>query len=616
MRDLEKTFLKKYSDFFVMNDTEDPLVSVILPCYNVEKYIEKCISSLLKQSFKYFEIVCINDGSTDSTLDIIEAFAKLDKRIKVINKENSGISSARNTGIDNASAGYICFIDSDDWVSENYLESLYNAIKKYNADISASTTIRWRKNRQKYRVHYTEEKVYETLEDKVEICSVPKCCYVWNKLYKTEIIKHHKFADGVYFEDMLWTPEILKNSGKLVTVPDTNYFYRVNKTSIVKEQPSDKKQEDSYNAHKFIIEFFEENGLYLDKKHKVITKKIGYLLNFPLYRIKEFNGWFTCYLFNLIPLFRYSITRYRDFYKIFGLKFTLRKNKKSLTEIKQFNKKYENGSEYSPKVISRIDTLKKLLNSNCSMCRYGDGEFNLILGENLPFQSYSKKLAVKMKEILVSNDENIMVCIPDVFENLSQYKEDTANFWRKSLYYNRCDIEKLLDKNKIYYDALVSRPYMEIADKSYCKKYFDDFKKIWNDKNIVIVEGEASRLGIGNDLFNEAKSIKRILCPAKNSYSKYNEILNACMKFSENTLYIIALGPTATVLAYDLAKTGRRALDLGHIDIEYEWFLMDAKEKVPVKDKYVNECRNGKVITQIDNSEYLSQISVNLSEDK
>ena len=273
MRDLEKTFLKKYSDFFVMNDTEDPLVSVILPCYNVEKYIEKCISSLLKQSFKYFEIVCINDGSTDSTLDIIEAFAKLDKRIKVINKENSGISSARNTGIDNASAGYICFIDSDDWVSENYLESLYNAIKKYNADISASTTIRWRKNRQKYRVHYTEEKVYETLEDKVEICSVPKCCYVWNKLYKTEIIKHHKFADGVYFEDMLWTPEILKNSGKLVTVPDTNYFYRVNKTSIVKEQPSDKKQEDSYNAHKFIIEFFEENGLYLDKKHKVITKK-------------------------------------------------------------------------------------------------------------------------------------------------------------------------------------------------------------------------------------------------------------------------------------------------------------------------------------------------------
>ena len=132
----------------------------------------------------------------------------------------------------------------------------------------------------------------------------------------------------------------------------------------------------------------------------------------------------------------------------------------------------------------------------------------------------------------------------------------------------------------------------------------------------MIVEGEASRLGVGNDLFKNVASIKRILCPAKNSYSRYEDILKECLKLPEESLYIIALGPTATVLAYDLAKNNRRALDLGHIDIEYEWFLMGVTEKVPIKNKYVNECRNGKVITKIDDKEYLSQICADFSKEE
>ena len=598
------------------NNLKNPIVSIVVPCYNVGEYLTDCLDSLINQTFKDIEIVCVNDGSTDKTLQILDDYAKKDLRIKIITQENKGLSGARNTGVNNSSGSYITFVDSDDWVSENYIEKLYDGITGNNADIAASTIVRWRKKYQKYRVHYTEEKVYKTLEDKVNVCAIPKCCYVWNKLYKAELVKKYSFTEGVYYEDMLWTPNILKEANKLVTVPDTIYYYRVNKNSIVKKKPSDKKQLDSYNSHKYIVDFFEENNLNLVKKFKQYTKKIIYFTNVPIARIKEYEGWNTFYLFNFIPLFKYSKTRYRDFYKFWGLKLTIRKNKKNIQEIRSVNERYEQkGCEY-PHVYSRQETLEKLVNSSCSMCRYGDGEFNLIFGENLPFQNYNRGLAKRLSEILKSEDENILICIPNVFNSLNQYTQQAADFWRKFLYYNRKDVENYTEKEKKYYDTEVTRPYMDIADKTICRKYFDDFKQVWNGQSIVIVEGEASRLGVGNDLFKNVASIKRILCPAKNSYSRYEDILKECLKLPEESLYIIALGPTATVLAYDLAKNNRRALDLGHIDIEYEWFLMGVTEKVPIKNKYVNECRNGKVITKIDDKEYLSQICADFSKEE
>lgn len=133
-------------------------------------------------------------------------------------------------------------------------------------------------------------------------------------------------------------------------------------------------------------------------------------------------------------------------------------------------------------------------------------------------------------------------------------------------------------------------------------------KRIWNNKDVVFVEGEGTRSGYGNDLFSNTASIKRIVCPAVNAFDKYDEILNTCLEFDKNKLFIIALEPTATVLAYDLAKQGYRALDLGHLDIEYEWFLRGTKKKIPIKDKYVNETKRGKVITKIKDENYLLQI--------
>ncbi len=116
-------------------------------------------------------------------------------------------------------------------------------------------------------------------------------------------------------------------------------------------------------------------------------------------------------------------------------------------------------------------------------------------------------------------------------------------------------------------------------------------------------------MGMGNDLFSNAKSIKRILCPAENAFEKYDEILQAAKQYGDNTLILIALGMTATVLAYDLAAAGYWAVDIGHIDIEYEWFLSKATERFAIKGKYTNEAKDGNIVdNQYVTPEYLSEI--------
>ncbi len=269
---------------------ENPKVSIIVPIYNVEKYLEKCLFTLTNQTLEDIEIVCVNDGSKDNSASILEEFSNKDNRIKVIEQKNAGLSAARNTGLKHAIGDYIGFLDSDDWVDLNYYEALYNAITKNNCDISMATIIRKRENSQKYRVHYTKEEIFEELEDKIKSAGIPKCCYVWNKLYKKEFVLNSNFKEGVLFEDMLWLPEIIKNADRICTVPDCNHYYRVNQNSIVKTLPSIKKQDDLYNSKKYIVQFFNENNLKLSEKDKNITKRQYFFFNIPILKIKEYSN--------------------------------------------------------------------------------------------------------------------------------------------------------------------------------------------------------------------------------------------------------------------------------------------------------------------------------------
>lgn len=596
------------------NEVQNPIISVIVPAYNVEKYIGKCLTSLINQTISNIEIIITDDGSADNTKKIISDYAASDKRIIYLQQENLGPSEARNKGLQLAKGKYISFVDSDDWIDNDFLEKLYSAIIRYDADIACATAIRKRRHIEKYRVYYDKYEEYQSLEDKIRVCGVPNSCYIWNKLYRSDLIRGRKFQKGVYFEDILWLPEVIKSSKKLITVPDVKYYYRANNNSIVKKY-SPKKQNDSYNAKKYIIEFFDSNNLTLSSEYRVITKEIKNFLNFPIAKIKEFEGREYFKLFDFLTLYTKKETENRCVYNVLGIKINSAKNKLSDEEYKKLNFEYENNNAVVPNLKSKYETLEELTNTQKSIARYGDGEFNLIFGEDISFQKYDKNLSQRLKEILVSDNEKVMVALPDIFANLNKYTPEVVKFWRKYIVANRDKLYSIINLEKQYYDSFVTRPYINMVNKSESAKYFDSAKKIWEAKDVIFVEGEASRLGYKNDLFENAKSIKRIICPAKNAYEKYDEILTECKKQNNDVLFIIALGPVATVLAYDLANTGYRALDLGHIDIEYEWFLKKADKKIPIKDKYVNEVRKGKTVTKLDDTGYKKEIIVDFTKE-
>jgi glycosyltransferase family protein len=261
-----------------------------------------------------------------------------------------------------------------------------------------------------------------------------------------------------------------------------------------------------------------------------------------------------------------------------------------------------------PLVKSTDETLKTIVNKRYSVSRYGDGEFALMQGESLMFQRYSKELCLRLKSIIKSQQKNHIVCIPNVFKSVEWCTERSKKYWINYLNLNRTKIYKAIDMNKAYYDTQVTRLYIDHKDKIGAAERFETLKKLWADREVVIVEGEQSRLGVGNDLFKNVRSIERIICPPKDAFSHYNKILGLIRKQDKSKLILIALGPTATVLAYDLSIYGYQAIDIGHIDIEYEWFLQGVTEKCPVKNKYIGEVVGGTNVQGIEDEKYKSEI--------
>lgn len=288
---------------------------------------------------------------------------------------------------------------------------------------------------------------------------------------------------------------------------------------------------------------------------------------------------------------------------------TLKKNFKYLIYgLKDF---YVKNRVENPIIMSIEDTVDKIIEDGVSVSRYGDGEFKWMY--NLPqqsFQNNSEELKKRLQEIIKSSEPNHIVCLYDTFGDLSKYSWGCRRWWTIFMGQYRQKWINLLDIKKVYYNTNMSRPYMDYKDKSKSLNRFNRLKSIWKGREIVIVEGEKSRLGVGNDLFNEAKSIKRILAPSVNAFDKYKEIFDEVLKLPQNKLILLALGPTATVLAYDLSKKGYQAIDIGHVDIEYEWFLMGATSKVPIINKFTNEATDlgGREVSDINDTKYKKQI--------
>lgn len=257
------------------------------------------------------------------------------------------------------------------------------------------------------------------------------------------------------------------------------------------------------------------------------------------------------------------------------------------------------------RVMSVDETIAILKSTEKSLVRFGDGEFAMMRGVNLKLQQQSPELVRRMKKIVGFEEDDLMVSIPDIFGSLDMYIPKSRKFWRDHLLFYRKIYEELCTGNKVYSSTSFSRCYITLEDKTQCRRWFDEIKSIWKGKDVVVVEGAATHNGVTNDLLDSAKSIRRVICPPKNSYVAYDIILEACKKFGTTNLFLLSLGPTAKPLAEDLFHLGYRVIDIGNLDNEYEWFLAGTNDKFEVPKT--------KVITIEDNvragfNKYLNEV--------
>ncbi len=302
-----------------------PKVSVIVPIFNTENYLEECLNSIKEQTLKDIEIICVNDGSTDSSEEIIKGFCKSDPRFKLINQKNKGQSTARNRGIREAKGEFIAFVDSDDKIETNMLEILLQNAKKNKAEISMCSVNVFNESEIKKDSYLNLDILPNELEDKsfqakdtreilFKIPVVP-----WNKIYKTSFLKENNiyFEEGINFEDNLFFIKTFLLAKNIVFTKLPLYNYRENsQTSYSKKGRKDHKKLDFFTLYKLQKKFLKENGFYKNYKksfeyskkqelfywfNKIENKSIRIIyfvklmLNFPHETAKKF-----CPIYNFI----------------------------------------------------------------------------------------------------------------------------------------------------------------------------------------------------------------------------------------------------------------------------------------------------------------------------
>ena len=242
------------------------LISIIIPAYNAERNLTRCIDSIISQTYRNIEIIIVNDGSTDRTRELCEEAKKTDERIVIINKENGGQSSARNRGLRDANGSYICFVDSDDYVSNEMIEKLYNLQKEYDADVVeiAYTITKGSKGMKlsKERIDvYTGHNsiLYNYLMNGMKkYNSYP----VWTKMYRKNCIAENSFCEDVIYEDILFNFQVLKSISKYVVSNQVMYFYCVNQGSTTRSKFGIKNM-DAIDVGRKIRNYTENSGDYM-----------------------------------------------------------------------------------------------------------------------------------------------------------------------------------------------------------------------------------------------------------------------------------------------------------------------------------------------------------------
>ena len=255
-------------------------VSIIVPVYQVEKYLRQCIDSILAQTFTDYELILVDDGSKDQSGEICDEYARIDTRVKVVHKENGGLSYARNRGMDQMIGNYFMFVDSDDYIAPTMVECLYKSILNEDADIVACNFLYFFENDRK--------KDFST-NIKSEVLSGAEIFYhrknernygiwtvAWNKLYKRESFGNVRFRLGKYHEDEFWANEIYQMDIKIVTIPECLYYYRQRNNSIMGKK-SIARDFDIIEAFQERIYIYLRDDKYVDQAYKVLIYSLEYL---------------------------------------------------------------------------------------------------------------------------------------------------------------------------------------------------------------------------------------------------------------------------------------------------------------------------------------------------
>ncbi|MDR7073364.1 glycosyltransferase family 2 protein [Fictibacillus barbaricus] len=269
-----------------------PEISIIVPVYNIAQYLRKCLDSILAQTFKNFELIVVNDGSTDDSGLICEEYALKDARVKVINKKNGGLSSARNVGIKMAAGKYLGFVDGDDWILKDMYQNLYELCIETKSDIAICTMLREIDN----KIVYLNRKEFITELDNVEAMRqlFKGDLYrfaVWNKLYNKKCFENIQFPEGRIHEDLSTSYKVFANAKKVVFTNYSGYIYVKRESSILTSIYSNKRL-DAFIGWDEIIQYMDQKYPQLSKEYISCfvywcIDNIFYILNQVLLKEKQ-----------------------------------------------------------------------------------------------------------------------------------------------------------------------------------------------------------------------------------------------------------------------------------------------------------------------------------------
>ncbi len=285
-----------------------PKVTVIIPVYNTERLLNRCLESVVRQSLSDIEIICVDDGSTDGSPALLDSWAERDARIRVIHQTNGRQGKARNAALRVARGEYVGMIDSDDYIPEEYFERLYSAATEADADVAICGIVKQKPVGERVVIAFDRVEVVRDADAKLRVCHCPPEFHPVNKLYRRAMLERLglRFKEGVPYEDVMFVTRAIVECDRVVTVPNVHYYYVLNPSSTVKSRQTATKQAQKYEAHRDMVEYVEAKGLRMPSRYRNITVRYGSFGGITLWKVKECGKRRTLRLFDILPVWMWQ----------------------------------------------------------------------------------------------------------------------------------------------------------------------------------------------------------------------------------------------------------------------------------------------------------------------